>query len=152
MRAIKRHPVLSYFALAFGITWVSIYFITAPTGVPGQPGDTARLLLAVFLAMIAGPSIASLFLTGIVDGWAGYRQLIGRLAARRVGWQALTLLVPPVLLLAILGVLSLFSPVFLPAILTSADTGGLVTIALIGGLAAGLLRSWVGLASPRPGC
>jgi membrane protease YdiL (CAAX protease family) len=149
---IRKHPVLSYFSIAFGITWLGILVVVLPTGLPGQGSDIPRLLPLVFLAMIAGPATSSLVLTGVVEGKAGYRKLIARLFHVRfhVLWYT-ALLITPVLLAVILGLLSLLSPAYLPGILTARDKLGFVTLALVAGLAAGVFEElgWTGLATPR---
>src|SRR5690348_16558698 len=101
---VQRHPVVTDFALAFGIAWGGILLVVTPTGLPGRAADISQLVPLVFLAMIAGPSIASLILTGLVNGKAGYRDLIARLTCWRVGirWYG-ALLIAPLLLIAILG-------------------------------------------------
>jgi membrane protease YdiL (CAAX protease family) len=149
---IRRYTAAAYFALAFGIAWGGILLIVAPTGIPGRAADVAHLVPLVFLAMIAGPSISSLAMTGLVDGTAGYRDLVARLGRWRVGlrWYA-ALLIAPLLLLAILGALSLASPAFLPGIVTTQDKVALVAFALVAGLGAGTFEElgWSGFAAPR---
>jgi len=148
---IRRHPVLTYFGLAYGITWPLILLLTLPDGIPGQPTGVGRLVPLVFLAMVAGPSTASLLLTGLLDGRQGYRRLLSRLAAWRVGWSAMALMTTPVALLLILGVLALSRPAFLPGIVASSDRLGLLAFALAGGLGAGIFEElgWTGFATPR---
>jgi uncharacterized protein len=72
---IKRHPLIAFFVLAFALTW-------APTP------------LGVFMA--AGPLVAALVITAVVDGRRGLRELGSRMLRWRVGWQwyAAALLVP----------------------------------------------------------
>jgi hypothetical protein len=38
-RFAQRHPVLSYYALVFGISWGGMMMIVAQTGIPGRPED-----------------------------------------------------------------------------------------------------------------
>ena len=73
---IKSHAVPTYYALAFAISWGGIINVIGPGGVTGttKPPDVA--LPFVYLAMLAGPSVASLLLTGLVDGKAGFRELV----------------------------------------------------------------------------
>jgi hypothetical protein len=72
---IKRHPLVAFFVLAFALTW-------APTP------------FGVFMA--AGPLVAALVITAVVDGRRGLRELWSRMIRWRVGWQwyAAALLVP----------------------------------------------------------
>jgi membrane protease YdiL (CAAX protease family) len=149
---IRHHPVARYFALAFGITWSSILLIVMPTGIPEHSADIARLPPLVFLAMIAGTSISTIVLTGIVDGQEGYRTLFSRLVRFPVDlrWYG-ALLIAPALLVAILSMLSLISLEFLPGIITARDKQGVLAFAPAAGLAAGLFEElgWTGFATPR---
>jgi hypothetical protein len=95
---IKRHPVLTFYTLAFAISWGGILFLVGGPGrYPGTPEQVARLFLVVMLAWLAGPIVASLLMTGLVSGRAGLRELLSRLLKWRLGarWYALALLTAP---------------------------------------------------------
>ncbi len=157
---IQRHPVLSYYALTFAISWGGVAVVAGPLG----PSAGASIMVALLLVIAAGPTIACLILTGVLDGRAGYRDLLTRLTRWRVAprWYA-ALLLNPLTLLGVLGLLSLASPAFLPGILSNssplARSMGLATVnpavllglALAVGLVAGLLEAigWTGFATPR---
>jgi hypothetical protein len=152
---IKRHPVLTYYALTFAISWGGMLLVIGgPGGIPGTPEQIERLMLLVVLALMAGPSVAGLLLTGLVDGQAGLRELLSRLRRWRVGarWYAIALLALPLLATATLFALSLTSPVFLPGIVTTDDKASL----LLSGIAVGLMgaswRSSAGRGSPCRSC
>lgn len=72
---IRRHPLTSFFLLAFAITWAPV-----PAG----------------SFMAAGPLLAAVIITAVVDGRPGLRALGRRMILWRVGWQwyAAALLVP----------------------------------------------------------
>ena len=76
---IKSHPLLSYFALTFAISWGGFVLVVGPGGFPGTGSQFDTLMAFVVLAMLAGPSVAGLLLTGLVDGKAGLRELLSRL-------------------------------------------------------------------------
>jgi membrane protease YdiL (CAAX protease family) len=152
---VKRHPVLTYYALVFAISWGGILLIVGgPGAVPGTPEQVASLFPFVLLALFAGPSVAGVLSTALVDGKTGLRELRDRLLRWRVGarWYAVALLPAPLLVTAVLVVLSLVSPEFVPGILTTDDKVGLLAMgvgwALIGG---GLLEElgWTGFATPH---
>jgi membrane protease YdiL (CAAX protease family) len=151
---IKRHPVLSYYALTFIISWGGILIVVGPDGIPGTEKQIDTLVLFVLLALFAGPSVAGVLLTGLVDGSAGFRDLLSRVTKWRVEtrWYAVAVLSAPLLLTVIVLALSLLSPQFLPGILTISDkvTFLLISIAfgLIGG---GFLEElgWTGFALPK---
>ena len=71
--------MLTYFALTFAISWGGILLVVGPGGLPGTTEPIARLLPFAVLAMLAGPSVAGLLLTGLVRGRAGFRELLSRL-------------------------------------------------------------------------
>jgi uncharacterized protein len=148
-----RHPVLSYYALVFTISWGGILIVVGPTGVPGEPEDVARLFPFTLVALFAGPSVAGVMMTGLVSGKAGLRDLLARLVRWRVGtkWWAASLLIGPVLVAAVLFGLSLYSPDFVPGLLTTEAKLGLVIFGLSWGLVGGGLLEelgWTGFAVP----
>jgi uncharacterized protein len=152
---IKSHPVLSYFALAFAISWGGILLVVGgPSGILGTKEEVDRLLLFVMMAWFAGPSVAGILLTGLLYGREGFHNLLTRMTRWRIGarWYAVALLTAPILFAAVSLALSLLSPEFLPGILTTSDKAALllfgISYGLIGG---GFLEElgWTGFAVPR---
>src|SRR5215204_3573284 len=94
---IKRHPVLSYYAMVFVISWGGILLVAAPGGVPAPKEQVAPLMLFALLALFAGPSVAGIMLTGLVHGRAGFHNLLARMTRWRVGarWYAVARLTGP---------------------------------------------------------
>jgi uncharacterized protein len=88
---VKRYPLVAFFALAFGISYV-FYFL--PSIVPGFP------FLFPFSALIAAIIVAS-----ITRGRAGLLDLLRRCTRWRVGlrWYAAALLVPVAIGVAVIG-------------------------------------------------
>jgi CAAX protease family protein len=78
-----RHQVLSYFVLAYAITYAIdvIAILTIPM---------------LFLLGTFGPLISAVVLTHMESGWAGVRELLGRVRRWRIGikWYAFVLLGP----------------------------------------------------------
>ena len=151
---IKGHPLVSYFALTFAISWGGVLLVIGgPGGIPGIPEQFETLLPVVILALLAGPSAAGILLTGLVDGRAGFRELLSRLLRWRVGvrWYAVALLTAPLLFTAIPLVLSLLFPEFLPGIFTTDDKASLLLLGIAAGLVAGIFEElgWTGFAIPR---
>src|SRR5829696_6382768 len=119
---IKSHPLLSYFALVFAISWGGVLIVVGPGGIPAANKEQYETLFPIaVLAMVAGPSVAGILLTGLLYGRAGLREFGSRLLKWRVGarWYAVALLTAPLVFTAVLLTLSLSSPEFLPGILTS---------------------------------
>jgi membrane protease YdiL (CAAX protease family) len=151
---IKRHPVLTYYALTFAISWgVVLLVIGGPGGIPATSEQIARLLPPAVAASYAGPAVAGLLLTGLVSGRAGFRELLSRLLKWRVGvrWYAVALLTAPLIFTAVLLALSLVSPVFLPGIVTTSNKTSLLLLGIVGGLIVGFFEElgWTGFALPR---
>lgn len=145
---IKRHPLFSYFCMAYGITWGAILIFLASKGfrfTSLQVQDASILFVIVFVAMLLGPSTSGLVLTAVLDGRNGLRELWARITHARVGlsWYAVVLLTVPVLTLIIFSVLGAFvAPVYSPSF----------RIALgVAGLLAGCFEEigWTGFATPR---
>lgn len=149
---LRTHPLATYFLLTFGISWGGVLLVVAPQGIPGTTEQTDRLFLYVYLAMLAGPSVAGVLLTGLVHGRAGLGDLLSRLLRWRVGarWYAVALLAAPLLTLVVLLALSLLSGEFLPGIFASDDRGSLLMFGIAVGLGAGFFEElgWTGFATP----
>jgi membrane protease YdiL (CAAX protease family) len=145
---IKSHPVLSYLALAFAISWGGFVMVVGPGGFPGTGSQFDTLTTFVVLAMLAGPSVAGLLLTGLVSGGAGFRELLSRLLTWQVGarWYAVAFLTAPVLAAAVLFALSTSSPIF-----TTDAKASLVLSSVVAGLIGGFFEElgWTGFAIPR---
>jgi membrane protease YdiL (CAAX protease family) len=144
---ITRHPLPTYFALTFAISWGGFLLVVGPGGFASTSWQTDARFPFAILAMLAGPSVTGVLLTTLVDGRAGLREVLRRLLRWRVsaGWYAMALLPAPLLAAAVLFALSLSSPIF-----TTADK----TAVVLSGIAAGLTTileelGWTGFAVPR---
>ena len=151
---IKSHPLLSYFVLTFALSWGGILLVVGgPGGFPATKEQSEMLGPLLYLAMLVGPSVAGIMLTGLLGGRAGLRELRSRLLKWRVGarWYAVAFLTYPLLVTAVLLALSLTSPVFLPGIFASDDKASVLLIGIAVGLAVGIFEElgWTGFAIPR---
>lgn len=151
---IKRHPVLLYYALVFAISWGGILILAGPGEIPGTKEQVETLFPFMLLVLFAGPSVGSMLATSLVDGRAGLRELRVRLLRWRVGvhWYVVALLFGPLLVAAVLFMLSLLSPAFLPGILKTKDKGTLLLFGIAWGLiGGGFLEElgWTGFAVPK---
>ena len=150
---IERHSVPTYFALTFVISWGGILIVVGPGGIPGTREEFERLLPVVILAMLAGPSVAGILLTGLVHGRTAFRELLSQLLKWQVSarWYAFALLTAPLLFTAIPLALSLLFPEFLPGIFTTDDKASLLLLGIAAGLGAGIFEElgWTGFAIPR---
>jgi uncharacterized protein len=148
---IQRHPVLIYYILVFAISWGGILLVVGPGGIPGTPEEVESTYPLVILVLLAGPSVSGILMTGLVHGRTGLRTLLSRLLRWRVGWYAVALLAAPLTVAATLFPLSLFSPIFLPDIVTTDDRASLLLTGIAVGLVGGFLEElgWTGFAIPE---
>ena len=140
---IKRYPIAWYFILAFVISWAGCVFFIGPKFLSGAPMGFSDTLV-LFVMMLAGPSIAGVTMTTVVDGKTGMHDLFARMRKWRVGgrWYAAALLIPSGLFLAVLLALTvLVSPAFRPSF---------TMMGILVGLLAGLFEEtgWLGYAYP----
>ena len=147
---IRRHPVPVFYALAFAISWGGILLILGPDGL-FSTGTT--MPLAGGAALLAGPSIAGVLLTGLVDRRSGLRRLVSQLRRWRVGarWYAAALLTGPLVMGATVFALSLASPEFRPDLLGADNKLSIVVTGIVVGLTVGFFEElgWTGFALPR---
>jgi uncharacterized protein len=153
MAFIKRHPVRTYYALAFALSWGAVLTVIGPGGILATQEQYERLMPLVGPVMLIGPTIAGILLTVLVYGRVGLRELLSRLLRWRVGarWYAVALLTAPLLAAAVLLVLSLLSPAFLPGIFTADDKAIPLLMAMAVGLFVGTFEElgWTGFAIPQ---
>ena len=150
---VTRHPVRIYFALAFAVSWAGVLFVVGPGGIPTTVEHLMTIGPAMYVAMLAGPSVAGLLMISLVSGRAGLREVLARLLTWRVGgrWYAVALLTAPFLVTAVSLALSLLSPEFRPAVSMTNDKAPLPLFGLAGGLIVGIFEElgWTGFAIPR---
>src|SRR5829696_5273797 len=149
---VKGHPLLTYFALVFAISWGGVLIVVGPGGFPAANKEQFETLFPIaILAMVAGPSVAGILLTGLVYGKAGLRAFLSRLLKWRVAarWYAVALLTAPLAFTAVCLMLSLTSSGFLPGILTTSDKASVLLMGIFAGLMAGIFEElgWTGFAT-----
>jgi uncharacterized protein len=145
---IKKYPVLAYYALVFAISWGCFLIILGPDAFLGI-GETSSTQLYIGGPLsLLGPSIAGVFLTGLIYGKAGLRDLLARLFRWRLGvrWYIVALLTAPLLTMALLFALSLT-----PAIVTASDKASLLVFGVLLGFLVPFFEElgWTGFAIPE---
>jgi uncharacterized protein len=150
---IKQHPVLSFYALAFAISWSGMLLVLDLDVSQADSEKIERLMGLVYAALLAGPSVAAILLTSLLEGKEGLRRYRARLLKWRVGarWYAVALLSAPLSAMAVLYTLSLISRDYLPRIVTTEDWVFLVQFSIVSALIVGIFTElgWTGFAVPR---
>lgn len=151
-RLIRQHPVLAYFILTFVVSWSLLLLIGGRDLFSGVDWDVSPVFGLAIIAMLTGPTVASLVLTARLAGRAGVRDMFSRLRRWRVAvrWYAVALLTAPAVVLAVNLGLWLTSSAFRPPILSDEATA----VALLAGFGVGLTTvleelGWTGFAIPR---
>src|SRR5215217_547739 len=148
MSLIRRHPLISFFVLAYALSWI----IESPLVFLQDSISTTQILVIQILASSI-PSVLAIVLTAIVLGRGALRKLLGRLLIWRVNlrWYLLIVLGPTALVLGaltfntlLLGgpALSFFGMTLLPAVI-------LLAFMIFPGSAMGEEIGWRGYALPR---
>jgi membrane protease YdiL (CAAX protease family) len=120
---LTRHPLLSFFALAYALTWLAWspwYLSESGIGLLPLDGEGMSAYLNT-LALIVGPTLSAFIMTGATEGKDGVRRLLRRIVLWRVGfgWYLFVLLgIPAIVVL---------STVVLPGALTSFDAAAVPT-------------------------
>ncbi len=143
--ALRRHPLTTFFVLAFGLTWL----VWVPRAVGVQVGVLDQL--STWLVAVA--AVVAALLTG---GRAALRDLGSRLLRWRVGWvwYAVVLVGPVLFSLLVAGVVVLLGGTWAsaaPSVLVGGSWALLATFLLAATLTDGLGEevAWRGFALPR---
>jgi len=138
--ALKRHPVVTYFALVYALSWAC----WIPLAI-AKPSASSVPFLAVAIVGNGMPSLLGIALTALVSGKTGLAELFGRLGRVRqpLTWYAAALLLVPALQLAAAGIPALLGV----ATITIAFSSFTVLQSAASGLDEEL--GWRGFALPR---
>ena len=141
---IIRYPVISYFIIAYTLSWLGALLFVSPKLFSGKHlSQTDGILM--FPIMIIGPAISCIFLTYITDGKAGLKNLRSRMVKWKVPfkWYLVALLIPPCIIILLLSFLKSFvSPAFTP---------NFFLLGILFGIPAGFFEEigWSGFAFPK---
>jgi membrane protease YdiL (CAAX protease family) len=141
---LRRHPLIWYFALADGFSWLTLFLLAGWLALPAQ---------LVVLVFSIGPAAAAVTMTAVCGGRRGVRDLLGRVLLWRLGarWYVVALLGIPLVVLAA----TLLLPDAMASFSPMPPLRWLVTYAVVfvlAGLVGGALFEevgWRGFALPR---
>src|SRR5215213_8518017 len=150
-----RHPLVSFFTLAYALTWLawSPWFLSE-SGVgllPYDAGGISDYLNTV--ALIVGPTLSAFIMAGVTEGREGVRRLLRRIVLWRVGigWYLFVLVgIPAIIVLSTLvlsGALASFQASAVPSTVLLYVVAGPVFL-FVGGPVFEEI-GWRGFALPR---
>jgi membrane protease YdiL (CAAX protease family) len=100
-RSMRSHPLFYYFILAFAFSWIlTIPYMLSTWNL--LPGDYT---LVLYLKQWAGPALAAIIMTRVVDGKLGLSRLRTGIRHWRVGWPWYVFILLGVPVLALIGVI-----------------------------------------------
>src|ERR671911_839178 len=150
---LARHPLVSFFVLAFAGTWLfELPYVLSEYGAGLLPTRSPVLLWTSPVSIFMGPFLAAFVMTGAIEGRDGVGRLLRRFVLWRVGFRWY--------LFAFVGipVIALLSVVVIPGVLESFEgLGALAPLSVLGvfvyvfflGGALGEEPGWRGFALPR---
>ena len=150
---LARHPLVSFFVLAFAGTWLTeLPYVLSEDGSGLLPFSSPLLIWTSPLTIFMGPFLAAFVMTGAIEGREGVGRFLRRFVLWRVGfrWYLFTFVGVPVI--------AVLSVVVIPGVLGSFQgLGALAPLSLLGifvyvlflGGALGEEPGWRGFALPR---
>src|SRR5215207_732295 len=141
MSLVKRHPLITFFVLAYALAWV----IESPLVLLGDSLTGTQSLVLVILASNV-PSAVAIVLTAMVFGRGALRKLLGRLLIWRVNpfWYLVVLLGPVALVGGVVGLNSLMGGPALSLGMTLIGAAIFFAISIVPGSALGEEIGWRG--------
>src|SRR5919107_2378167 len=85
---LARHPLVSFFVMAYAFTWIVwAPWVLGEDGAGLLPINISQTASGYFnaTAILAGPTLSAFIMTGTTEGRAGVRRLLGRLVLWRRG-------------------------------------------------------------------
>lgn len=152
---LARHPLTSFFVMAFGFSWlVEAPVVLSETGTGLLPYTLPPLVITLLIAgaTFTGPTVAAFIMTGATEGRPGVGRLLRRYVQWRVGlrWYLFVLLAIPAIevlgAIVVPGALASYQPLTLAMVL-GYPLAFATTFVLGGPL--GEEPGWRGFALPR---
>lgn len=149
---MRNNPVTSYIILTFVISWGTLLFLIARSGMPTSMEEANAQLPLAIVAMLLGPAVSGLVLTGVVHGRIGFQRLRSQAFMWHVPvrWYAVAALTGPLVLSVVQFLLIQVSPAYRPGIFDADNIFTLVLMGIAGGVLVGICEEigWTGFATP----
>src|SRR5215207_2629832 len=146
MSLVRRHPLISFFVLAYTLTWA----LESPLVFMGDSvTDTQGLVLVILASNV--PSVVAIVLTAMVLGRGALRKHLGRLLIWRVNplWYVVVLLGPVALVGGVVGMNALMGGPALSLGMPLLGAAFFLAFSIFPGSALGEEIGWRGYALPR---
>jgi membrane protease YdiL (CAAX protease family) len=149
---IRNHPLVAYFILAYGVMWFFISPMVIDALELANVPDVLSLL-SYILSSLLGPTVAAFWVTGVLEGKEGMRNLRRRMFQFRAGlqWYAVIFIAPLVIWIGAYNFIYNGAPfsnlVANPSLLLSVFLPGVLIGLLIPSI--GEEPGWRGFALPR---
>ena len=152
---LARHPLISFFAMAYALTWLawSPWYLSED-GIGLLPYDAESISDYLnTVALMLGPTLSAFIMTGVIEGREGVRSLARRIVLWRVGfrWYLFVLVGIPAIIVvstvAVPGALASFQAAAVPSTLFLYVVAG--TVFLFAGGPVFEEIGWRGFALPR---
>jgi uncharacterized protein len=146
MSLVRRHPLISFFVLAYTLTWA----LESPLVFLGDSVSATQSLVLVILASNV-PSVVAIVLTAMVLGRGALRKLLGQLLIWRVNplWYVVVLLGPVALVGGVVGMNTLMGGPALSLGMPLLGAAFFLAFSIFPGSALGEEIGWRGYALPR---
>jgi uncharacterized protein len=146
MPLVRRHPLITFFVLAYALSWI----IESPlVFLPSSVTDTQDLVLRILASSV--PSVLGIVLTAMVLGRGALRKLLGRLLIWRVDpqWYLVMILGPVALAGGVVGLNTLLGGPALSLGMPLLGVAVFLAFSIFPGSALGEEIGWRGYALPR---
>src|SRR5215204_754260 len=146
MSLVRRHPLITFFVLAYALTWI----LESPLVFLGDSvSDTQSLVLVILASNV--PSALGIVLTAIVLGRGALRKLLGQLLIWRVapGWYLVMILGPVALAGAVVALNTLLGGPAPSLGMPLLGVAVFLAFSIFPGSALGEEIGWRGYALPR---
>lgn len=149
---LRRHQLVGWSAITVAISWGGILLLIGPGSVPVDAEHLAILIGLGYVAMLAGPTLATILMSAVLEVRVGLRSRWREFAHWKVGgrWWLTALLTAPITFVTVLVALSLAAPDYVPRLVVEDEPGALLQYVAVSALLTGVFEElgWTGFVTP----